>query len=377
MKEISLYFHVPFCTKKCPYCHFFVVLSTPENQEKYMHALSLEWERVRHYLEGYKVVTIYFGGGTPSLLGAEKIQTILSWMQRDGVCMAGECEITLEANPENITLELMKQFKDAGINRVSIGVQSFSDQLLHHIGRTHSAEKSAEAIFATHSAGIDNISIDLMFELPHQSLEQWQKTLGRVSTLPIKHLSLYNLVIEPSTAFYRKKEKISPHIPAANVAKQMLECAVSELSSMGLTRYEISAFAKKGYESQHNVGYWIGRPFFGLGPSAFSYFDGARFSNRANLPLYCKSLMQGQSAIDFREKLPYPDNIKELLAVELRLIRGVDIQGFEKKHAPLSEQMHSTLERLIKEGFLEKENTTVRLSDKGLLFYDTVASEII
>jgi oxygen-independent coproporphyrinogen-3 oxidase len=285
--------------------------------------------------------------------------------------------VTLEANPEHISYELMHDFKRAGINRVSIGIQSFSDPLLHQIGRTHSSGKGQEAILVTKEAGIDNITIDLMYDLPHQHLKDWEMTLDRLSSLPITHLSLYNLVIEPDSAYHRKKKQLTAAMPHPEVSSKMLEVAIERFEALGLLRYEISAFAREGYRSKHNVGYWTGRPFLGLGPSAFSYFNGERFSNVANLTFYTQKLSQNQSAITFRERLPYPDDVHELLAVELRLIEGVDIPSFEKRHALLPPDTKKTIDRLISEGFLEREGARIRLSTKGLLFYDTVASEII
>ncbi|HSX03797.1 MAG TPA: radical SAM family heme chaperone HemW [Rhabdochlamydiaceae bacterium] len=368
---ISLYFHIPFCTKKCPYCHFYVIPHQSKAQNLLLNALAKEWQLLLPKIKNKTIVSIYFGGGTPTLIGAEAIQTILSWIERE------ECEVTIEANPEEVTLQLMQQLKQAGVNRVSIGVQSLDDHLLATLGRTHNSQKAIQAVKKTYEAGITNISIDLMYELPGQTFESWHSTLKQVAKLPISHLSLYNLTIEPHTPFFKKKEQLIPLLPSQETNLDMLKMAVEELENSGLKRYEISAFAKEGFYSRHNVGYWTARPFLGLGPSAFSYFDKKRMRNSANLSRYSSLLNEGKSPIDFEEELFYPDNLHELLAVELRLLRGVDLLDFEKRHGKLPEMTHEKLKRLEQKGWIDIQNKVASLSPEGLLFYDSVAEEII
>lgn len=376
-QPVSLYFHIPFCTKKCPYCHFFVIPNREDHQQMYMDALEKEWKLVHLQIKEMEIVSIYFGGGTPSLLGPGRIATILGWIKDSSIAISHDCEITLEVNPENASLPLMQKFKESGVNRVSLGLQSLDDSLLQVLGRTHSSNKSIEAVETTYRAGITNISVDLMFELPHQQLSVWEATLKNVQKLPITHVSLYNLVIEPHTVFHKQEKKLTPHIPSPEVCKEMLQRAVKLLEEAGLKRYEISAFARPGYESRHNMGYWTARPFLGLGPSAFSYFEGRRFRNIANLQKYYDSLQQDNLPIDFEEKLPYPENIQELLAVEIRLLKGVDLKDFERRHAPLTKEMLKALERLENKGWIRQENGRVHLTEEGLLFYDSVAEEIV
>jgi len=357
----SLYIHVPFCTKKCPYCHFYVIPNNPKHRQELLEGLLLEWEQVRGQLNHF--VSIYFGGGTPTLFGVEAIQTIL-----EKIGVPPDCEVTIEANPEDVTVELMRGYKQAGINRVSIGVQSLQDDSLQVLERTHNGQKAIKAIWDTHEAGIPNISIDLMYELPDQTPESFEKTLKQLNSLPITHLSLYNLTIEPHTAFYKRTLKL----PSDEENFAMHTMAVQQIEKIGLKRYEISAFAKPGFESRHNVGYWTARPFLGLGPSAFSYMNGKRYRNCANINKYLAAVRNGESPVDFEETLPYPQNVHELLAVELRLLRGVDLTRFN-----IPEETKLSIERLIRENYLVQEGQKLKLSEKGLLFYDTVASEII
>ena len=216
-----------------------------------------------------------------------------------------------------------------------------------------------------------------MYDLPNQTLASWEKTLDRAINLPISHLSLYNLTIEPHTAFYKRKNKLIPLLPSPENSLNMLELAISSLNTAGLIRYEISAFAKNHLQSRHNTGYWTGRPFLGFGPSAFSYWDKKRFRNVCNLSKYSKALTLGLSPIDFEEELVWPANLKELLAVNLRLIGGVDLLHFQKQHGNLTDAMKEDLLELQKLEWLEMRGENVKLSTKGLLFYDSVAEAII
>jgi len=358
---LSLYFHIPFCSQKCPYCHFFVVKDREDQKDALLEALLLELALRQKELQNHSIVSIYFGGGTPSLFGPGRIQTLLSSLPSD-------CEITLEANPEDVTSDLMKSYVRAGINRVSLGLQSLQDDALITLGRTHTANKAIQAVEMTHDAGIENISIDLMYELPDQDLASFESTLKQIEKLPINHLSLYNLTIEPHTPFSKKKL----NLPSQETGLKMLQSAILHIESIGLKRYEISAFARSGKESVHNTGYWKARPFFGLGPSAFSFYGGARFQNVCNLKKYCDALQNGHIPTDFEEKLPYPQNVHELLAVRLRLVEGVKLEDFS-----LPKTTNAKLIQLREEGLLEQREDRLCLSERGLLFYDTVASELI
>jgi oxygen-independent coproporphyrinogen III oxidase len=376
-KEVSLYIHIPFCTKKCPYCHFFVQPNSPNSQETFLIALKQEWDLRSPLLLDKEIVSIYFGGGTPSLLPAKEIESILHEIQKGPASISPNCEITLEVNPENVTLLSMQGFLEAGINRVSMGVQSFDDRLLKILGRTHDSKKAKEALDSINRSGISNISIDLMYELPHQTLTTWENSLVEVSKLEITHLSLYNLVFEPGTVFHKKTKLLSPSLPSEEESLKMLNAAVNQLEAYGLKRYEISAFCKPGYESVHNTGYWQARPFLGLGPSAFSYWEGRRFQNISHLKKYEKALSANQLPESFEESLSPEKKQRELLAVELRLIYGVDLNIFQEKAGSLFPSLEKNIKSLITEGLLRKEGTTLSLSEKGLLFYDTVASELV
>jgi len=327
----------------------------------------MEWERQLPLLEKKRIVSIYFGGGTPSLFAPEGIAEILERIKTSGVELSPDCEITLEANPEEGCLGLFKDLLNLGINRLSLGVQSLDARSLLQLERIHSAEKAKRAICEAAEAGFENISIDLMYDLPEQTEASWQSTLDQLKELPIRHLSLYNLTIEPHTAFHKRKIVI----PQGELSLAFLNRALEALERIGLKRYEISAFSIPGFESRHNLGYWTGRPFLGFGPSAFSYWEGERFRNVAHLNRYAQFLTKNQSPVDFRERLPYPANENELLAVRLRLKEGV------KWDSQWPEETKRAIEKLKQDRFLVQKNERLQLTEQGMLFYDTVASEII
>ena len=366
---ISLYFHIPFCTRKCPYCHFYVVPNRAPFHRLLEEGLALEWDQKFPLIEGKEIASIYFGGGTPTLFAPDGIGSLLSRIRKSGLLLAPDCEITIEANPEESSQSLFEALRGVGVNRLSLGVQSLDERSLQTLERTHSAKKAEEAIYAAERAGLRNISIDLMYDLPEQTESSWSYTLERLSALPIQHLSLYNLTIEPHTSFYKRKNSLL--LPDSETSLRFLGAAVKAMEKMGLFRYEISAFSLPGYESRHNLGYWTGRPFLGYGPSAFSFWEGERFQNIARLQRYAIRLRQGESPIDFREHLPYPANRKELFAVALRLIGGAVWDS------SLPKETEKIVSRLIEQNYLAEKGGRIRLTEKGLLFYDTVASEII
>lgn len=361
----SLYFHVPFCKRKCDYCHFYVIPDEERFKDLYMEALQKEWEQKRSLLTGKSLVSVYFGGGTPTLLGPQNISRILNWIQP-----ADSVEVTIEANPEQLTLALLKDYRAAGINRLSIGVQSFEDPLLLILGREHSSLKAYESVETSSHAGFENISIDLMYDIPHQTKEQWENTLNRAFELPITHLSLYNLTIEPHTVFFKKRKALSPSLPPAETSLWMLERAILKTEEKGLRRYEISAF---GYPSRHNMGYWTGRPFLGLGPSAYSYWEEARFRNLPNIHRYSKQLAEGLSPVDLHEKLSPSAQAKELFAIRLRLLEGVP----ESFYKTLPEETFKCVDKWMECGWMEKSEGVLRLTSQGLLFHDSVAEDCV
>lgn len=379
----SLYIHVPFCSRKCDYCHFFVLPNKETFKQQFIDGIALEWQKqhINFSLQNYQLVSIYFGGGTPWLLGPERISSILNSISKvHPTLLEDKIEITLEANPEHITAEMVQLYASIGINRLSFGVQSFDDQVLTQLSRQHNKQKAIESVIIASKNGIENISIDLMYDIPNQTLPIWKDTLEIAVQLPIKHLSLYNLTFEPQTVFYKKRKQLQTLAPSPQISLEMYQMAIETLGKGGLKQYEISAFAKEKFLAIHNIGYWTGRPFLGLGPSAFSYWEGERFRNVPHLNKYCEQLILGKDGqIDFKEKLEHEAMQRELLAIHLRLKDGVLLREFENKNKKIIQSLKADIDRLIIQGFLELDEDENRLSltNSGFLFYDHVASELI
>ena len=341
-----------------------------------LEGLFLDLELWATQLHGKKLASIYFGGGTPALLGPAAISSILDKVKTI-IPYNNSIEITLEANPETITPDVMRAFGSAGINRISIGVQTLDDALLTKLGRTHHAATAINAVEATAASGLTNISIDLMYDVPGQTLASWKNTLHRVGELPITHLSLYNLTIEPHTVFFKYREKLQKEVPDADTSAGMYLAAIESMAEYGLEQYEISAFTKNGLYSRHNVGYWTGRPFLGFGPSAFSYWEMKRFRAVAHLHRYVQALREKRTPIDFSEELTPVQRRRELLAIAIRLRCGVDLQAFENRNGQLDTDVYKALDKLQEDGLVEKKGHCVALTDHGVLFYDTVAVDLV
>jgi oxygen-independent coproporphyrinogen-3 oxidase len=271
---------------------------------------------------------------------------------------------------------MFSAFKKAGINRASIGIQSFDNELLQTLTREHSAEKAQEAIFDAYNSGIENITIDLMYEIPGQTRASWTKSLDTATKLPISHLSLYNLTFEEGTAFYRRRNALKLLLPSDNDAVEMLLEAIDTLQAHGFSQYEISAFARDNLYSHHNTGYWLGREFLGFGPSAFSYFGGKRFRNVENLKTYFEKCSQKILPMDFEEELSPEGKIRELFTINLRLNAGIAVNEFQARHGTLPKELEETLDALSQEGFIKK-GERVALTERGRLFFNEVAPRLI
>jgi oxygen-independent coproporphyrinogen-3 oxidase len=368
--NFSLYIHVPFCIKKCDYCHFYVVLHREAMVKSYLQALEKELLLAAPIATGCSLETIYFGGGTPSLLPPDAVQSIIEriftlFSPSPGI------EITLEANPEQTTLAQMQSFYAAGINRISFGVQSFDDAMLQKLSRAHSAKQAEDAVLAAYSAGINNISIDLMYDLPSQTVADWQNSITKAASLPISHISLYNLTIEPFTAFHKKKIELEKAMPGELLSASLYSHAIEELCAKGFHHYEISAFARP-HASNHNSGYWLGRPFLGLGPSAYSFWKGKRWRNIAQINRYMELVDKETLPIDYEEELPYENQQKERLVIALRMLDGIDEGAFVR-----SLETEKSIENLIALGYLERTSSRLKLTRRGIFCYDAIAVELI
>ncbi len=332
-----------------------------------------------------KLVSIYWGGGTPSLFGPDRIKAFHESIRSELASMiTDDCEITLEANPESVDFELLSLYHEAGINRLSFGVQSFHENELSLLGRSHTKNRIESVISWARKAGIENISIDLMYDLPHQSLDAWKASLHSAFSLPITHVSLYNLTIEPKTAFFRKKDELEKARPPEKVGLQMYEEAQKIALSYGFHQYEISAFARTPFHSRHNTGYWTGREFYGFGPSAYSFMGNCRFSNIADLPRYIDDMRSGEQKYEDIDSISEEARVRELFCVGLRLFTGISLDDLKKQYnvQDLSSDFTSALSYFEKTGLIESFHDEIQgklyiLTPRGRLVYDEIASDLI
>lgn len=296
---------------------------------------------------------------------------------RNDIIPSANLEITIEANPETLTREYLQSLRQLGINRLSVGVQSLDSELLQLLGRNHTVETIEKSLLDAHEVGFTNISIDIMYEIPKQTWESWEKTVQHALHLPITHISLYNLTFEKGTPFHRNYAHLKTYLPSQEEGARMLAYAVTTWQGAGMKRYEISAFAKQEkYQSQHNLGYWTGRLFLGFGPSAYGYINGERMQNMFPLKRYADALLQGKEPVQFREKLEYPNNMRELLAIQLRVLEGVALDAFTKRYG-IDQETEKVIHSLVKQGWLQYTEKCLLLTERGMLFYDTVATELV
>lgn len=369
VSPLSIYIHFPFCKKKCGYCHFFSLLENESLKKRYFDALLTEIKLRESLIHSplNSIVSIYFGGGTPSLMTPDEIEKILSLLPH-----SPDCEITLEANPKTLDLEKLKAFASCEINRISFGVQSFDDRLLQVLTREHSAKDAIIAIENALKAGFDNISIDLMTDIPLQTAESFEESLKIALSLNITHLSLYNLTFETKSAFYHQKKRLLPLLPNESESLAFIEKAKELLSKGGFERYEISAWARKIKYSKHNIGYWTRRNYLGFGPSSHSMLDDDRFYNVSNLASYFTMLQEKKLPIEAHDPLSFLAREKEHLALRLRLFFPFYLSDFAT-----SIESQKTISRYIEEGFIELRDNKIHLTEKGANFYDLIAEDLI
>jgi oxygen-independent coproporphyrinogen-3 oxidase len=342
---MALYVHVPFCATKCPYCDFNTYASIEGLMEPYAEALRTELQFWGRALDGPGVSTVFFGGGTPSYLRAGQLAALLDAI-REGFDMDPAAEITAEANPDDLSPEKLDELRECGINRLSMGVQSFDDGLLHTLGRRHSADEAAQAVRRATDAGFDNLSVDLMYGLPDQSLVQWTDSISRALDLGPQHISMYGLTLEPGTPMERAASANELPTPDPDLAADMYLAAQDIMAERGFRHYEISNWCLPGRESRHNMTYWRNDPFLGVGPGAHSYLRGARFSVIRSPREYTLKLSgeppvpEDASWPDRLRSMPFVDEINpigpseemaETMMMGLRLDDGVSDEDFHAR----------------------------------------------
>jgi len=377
----SLYIHVPFCAQKCAYCAFYSEASSGELINRYVNALLTELEIVAADL---KPKTIFCGGGTPSLLNLRQWETILRAMEKCN--LLGAEEFTVECNPATVSADKAKLFRDFGINRISMGVQSLDEKLLDRLGRIHSREMVFKSFDILRHAGFENINLDLMFAIPSQTMEIWRATLNEAMAMQGEHLSSYEVIYEDDTPLYEQL-KAGEFSVDENLACEMYEELISCATTAGFHQYEVANFTKDhefkiqnskfkipSRACQHNVNYWRGGSFYGLGPSATGYVRGVRTKNWSNTQLYCEQLEKGKRAIESSEELPPLRRAGEIAAFGLRMNAGWPFAEFKRTtDFDLRNEWSSEMDQLAERGWALRDDQTFQLTHQGLRFADTAA----
>ena len=354
MKKLAIYIHIPFCVRKCLYCDFLSAPASDETKEQYVQALCREIREERKSYVNYKIETIFLGGGTPSLLSGEQLDRILGTVF-DAYQVADDCEISMEVNPGTVTKEKLKAYKRAGVNRLSIGMQSAVEEELQSLGRIHSSEDAFDTYDLAVKTGFNNINIDLMSAIPGQTIESWKESLKRILDLEPApaHVSAYSLIIEEGTPFFEN----TPTLPDEDTEREMYKITNDILSEAGYLRYEISNYAKPGFACRHNCTYWERGSYAGFGIGAASLVEQVRFSNTRNLKDYLEKYLNNATVAikENRQELSVEEQMEEFMFLGLRMMRGVSAGKFSDLFGKTIEQVYpGIVEKYCRQGLLQK-----------------------
>ena len=373
--KIGIYVHIPFCKKKCDYCDFISYCGKDDLIEKYVDSVKKEIEHVKIKSE---ITTIYIGGGTPSYIDSKFIVQILEKIKEKNV--AQDAEITIEVNPGTVTQEKLQDYIDCGINRISIGLQTTNDELLKQIGRIHNYEQFLEIYKLAKKVGFKNINVDLMLGLPNQRIIDLKESLENVLKLAPKHISVYSLIVEEGTPIANKIENGKLKLPDDELERNMYWYVKNTLELNGYKHYEISNFAKKGYESKHNMNCWNQMEYVGIGTAAHSYRDITRYSNTEDIKEYIKNVQKGEFEKNriIHEIQKEEDSKKEFMLLGLRKIDGIKISEFKNKFGDNPIYLYrNELKKLSDEKLIIIQDDNIRLSNKGIDLANLVWEEFV
>lgn len=379
LNELQLYLHVPFCVKKCEYCDFlsFPVKEQSTFRKEYVAALCAEIRENQEMARSYRIITIFIGGGTPSLLTVPEITEVFHTLHKV-FAIADDAEISIEINPGTVSKEKLTAYHNLGINRLSIGLQSANDEELRHLGRIHTWEEFNSCFAMAREAGFDNINIDVMSALPGQSVSSYERTLQRVVACHPEHISAYSLILEENTPFYERYANHPECLTTEEDDRQMYHRTKEILKQQGYLRYEISNYAREGCECRHNMGYWQRKEYLGLGLSAASLIGLERFKNTDDACLYSSHSSDLEQIRTEREVLSTKAQMEEFMFLGLRKEKGIDKRVFLKDFAVSYGQVYGQVtEKLVKKGLLMEDGEYIRLTECGMDVSNLVFSEFL
>lgn len=369
----SAYIHVPFCVHRCGYCNFALVANRPNLVEPYLEALAKE---LAHLAQPREVETLYFGGGTPTYLSSEQLsqlcETVLRWHP-----LAPGYEWTVEANPADLDSQRVNTLAQYGVNRLSLGAQSFRENKLRQLERDHQQADIGNAVELARAAGMQ-VSLDLIFAAPDETLHEWNQDLEQAILLDPEHISTYGLTFEQGTTFWNRLEREDLQRVPEQLEREMYLAAIRRLSEAGFEHYEISNFARPSKRSRHNQTYWSGEGYYAAGPGAASFVEGIRETNHRSTTTYLKRVLAGESPVDEREQLDNEQRARELLIFSLRRLEGIDAQRFQEQAGYSLEQLAGAqITKFVELGLLEQTDSTLRLTQEGLLVSDSLWPEFL
>ena len=371
----GIYIHIPFCKRRCIYCDFF---STTQSEKKptYIHALCQELEMRKNYLEGEEIETIYLGGGTPSQLTEEELNEIFTSLYNI-YKVKEDAEITLEANPDDLTPEYVSMLRRLPINRISMGIQTFQEETLKLLHRRHTARQAIEAFQRCREAGFQNISIDLMYGLPGETLKIWKEDLQQAIALHPEHISAYHLIYEEGTALWKLRDEHQVEEADEDLSVTLFKNLIDELKQAGYQHYEISNFCLPGLHSRHNSSYWTGKKYLGCGPSAHSFNGSSRQWNIASLDNYLKGIASGKPNYEI-EELDLYTRYNDFVITSIRTCWGMSLSRLRSEYG---EELYRYCLRMAKshleQGVLEIEENTLRLTQEGIFISDGIMSDLL
>ena len=369
----SAYIHIPFCEHICHYCDFNKVFLQGQPVDEYIQMLKTEMQLQLQLYPTDQLDTIFVGGGTPTSLNEKQLAILCQYIEDELPFNKKSGEYTFEANPGDLSREKLEILYHSGVNRLSFGVQSFNDELLQRIGRTHRAHEVYETIELAKDVGFTNISIDLIYGLPGQTKDDFQDTMNQALALDLPHYSSYSLIVEPKTVFYNLMQKGKLNLPPQELEASMYEQVMETMEKHGLKQYEISNFAKQGFESRHNLTYWNNQEYYGIGAGAHGYTGGKRIANYGPLKKYMNPLKMGKLPVMEEHLVPLNERMEEEMFLGLRKTKGVSFREFKEHfHVEMAEIFAKSLEQQIDKRLLEIEGDYVRLTKQGRLLGNEV-----
>jgi putative oxygen-independent coproporphyrinogen III oxidase len=375
-EKLGLYIHIPFCRSKCDYCDFYSLAGRGEGcMDAYQKALIAHMAESAPLTKGWQVDTVYFGGGTPSLMGEKRLRALLATVARR-FDLAKDAEITVECNPDSVTPRLLTALHRAGVNRLSMGMQSADDAQLKSLGRPHTFAQTQAAVAAARAAKFTNISLDLIYGLPGQDMDSWHASVEAALALEPEHLSCYGLKVEPGTPLDDRVIR-GEKLPDEDLQADMYLWMVDRLSASGYRQYEISNFARAGYQSRHNLKYWMGRPYLGFGPGAHSDFGGRRFSFVRDLDGYIEGVLGGGRVIDQSDLIPQRERGSEYLMLRLRTTRGIEEWEYRREFFMNFDPIEQKLEEYERQGWAQRHDRRWNLTAKGFLVSNQLIGDLL